>query len=216
MYVWVVLATYLAMIAAYVLPIRSDTEKNVVVPVAQAKLVQMSAMQKAGALHIKRNSWPFVSSELEREVTFNNGVVDVSTYLDENKVVNTGEFVTGIYCLTDDQTALRTGADACRKMFEETFLRVLITYGPIPEKWRRYVQDGADYKAVPSNDMMNALRMHYTQYDMAGYAIEKSGQYYIVNYEGTEYEVPTVVAGYGLSECISNNNGSCLAQMDWK
>ena len=216
MYVWVVLATFLAMIAAYVLPIRPDTEKSVVVPVAQAKLVQMAAMQKAGALHIKRNSWPFFGTELGREVNFNNGVVDVSPYLAESNVVNTGEFVTGIYCLTDDQTALRTGADACRKMFEDTFVRVLITYGPIPEKWRRYVQDGADYKAVPSNDMMNALRMHYTQYDMAGYAIEKSGQYYIVNYEGTEYEVPTVVAGYGLSECISNNNGSCLAHMNWK
>ena len=216
MYVWVVLATFLAMIAAYVLPIRPDTEKSVVVPVAQAKLVQMAAMQKAGSQHIKRNSWPFFGTELGREVNFNNGVVDVSTYLAESNVVNTGEFVTGIYCLTDDQTALRTGTDACRKMFEDTFVRVLITYGPIPEKWRRYVQDGADYKAVPSNDMMNALRMHYTQYDMAGYAIERSGQYYIVNYEGTEYEVPTVVAGYGLSECISNNNGSCLAQMDWK
>jgi hypothetical protein len=40
MYVWVVLATYLAMIAAYVLPIRSDTEKSVVVPVAQLIILQ--------------------------------------------------------------------------------------------------------------------------------------------------------------------------------
>ena len=224
MYVWVVLATFLAMIAAYVLPIRPDTEKSVVVPVAQAKLVQLAAKQKAGEQHILENSWPIYSgaTELNRNVGFINGEVDVTPYLNRVGVVNNTKFVTAIYCLTDDKSALRTGDQHCRKDFEDTFERVLITYGPIPEKWRRYVENGTDFASSPSNDMMNAFRYHYTEYDIAGYAIREGGKYYIVNYEGTKFEVPKVVGDntgmshYGLGECIDDNNGSCLAHMKLK
>ena len=55
MYIWLVLATFLAMIAAYFLPIRQDTQDILTVPVAQAKIVQLVAAQRAGLEYMKEH-----------------------------------------------------------------------------------------------------------------------------------------------------------------
>ena len=59
MYLWVVLATFLAMIAGYYLPLRHDTQDIVNVPVAQAKLVQMSAQHKLILTWLKQQAYPY-------------------------------------------------------------------------------------------------------------------------------------------------------------
>jgi len=220
MYVWVVLTTFLAMIAAYVLPIRPDAEKLVVVPVAQAKMMQMVVKQKAAMQYMKEGSWPYYGTESGREVSFNSGVPDLTDYLPKGFADN-DEFITALYCLNDEMTALKTGDQACRRSSSDKVKRVLITYGAIPEKWRRYEENGSEYRIRPSSDMMQALRGHFGMLEMVGYVIVEDGKYYIVNYVGTKFEIPDIVANnegmahYGLNECI-DEYGTCLAFLNMR
>ncbi|MBE6444081.1 MAG: hypothetical protein E7020_05395 [Alphaproteobacteria bacterium] len=225
MYVWVVLTTFLAMIAAYILPIREDTNKLVNTPVAQARLMQMVVKQKAGKQYMKENQWPYFSTQAEKKVNYTTGVITadkMANYLPHG-FINNDEYTTVIYCLDEDMTTIRTGEDACRKVGSETVVKVLITYGPIPEKWQAIFAEGegegVTYDIKPSQDMINAFRSHFGVTEMVGYTIVEDGLIKIVNYEGTKFDVPAIIAndteysGYSLSNCIDDYT-TCLAYMD--
>lgn len=224
MYLWVVLTTFLAMLAAYVLPIREDTQKMLTVPVAQAKLSQMVVKQSAGKEYMKRMSWPFygnANNEYERRVGYHSGEVNVTPYLPVG-FENNEDFVTAIYCMNEDLTAINAGADDCRKSETVKNKRLLITYGAIPERWRTIDVDDSGYNNVmPSPDMMGALREQFASRIMAGYVEDDGGKLYIVNYERTRYEIPAPVAddlnvvNYSIRDCVYDY-GSCLAIMSWQ
>ena len=59
MYLWMVLATLLAALAAYVLPLRNDMVGMVDTPVAQAMMIQMVAKHKAGLDYMKYHGYPY-------------------------------------------------------------------------------------------------------------------------------------------------------------
>ena len=65
------------------------------------------------------------------------------------------------------------------------------------------------------------LRQQFGIKDMAGYVVREGGKMYVMNYEGTRFEVPQPVANntnmahYGLNNCL-NDYGTCLAYMQWK
>ena len=224
MYLWVVLTTFLAMLAAYVLPIREDTQKMLTVPVAQAKLSQMVVKQSAGKEYMKRRSWPFygdASNEYERRVDYHSGEVNVTEHLPVG-FENNEDFVTAIYCMNEALTSINAGADDCRKSEAIKNKRLLITYGAIPERWRTI--DADDNSVMPSPDMMGALREQFASRIMAGYVEEDGGRLYIVNYERTRYEIPAPVANdtanshgvhYTVRNCV-NDYQSCLAIMSWQ
>lgn len=229
MYLWVVLTTFLAMLAAYVLPIREDTQKMLVVPVAQAKLSQMVVKQNAGKEYMRRAAWPFYgdeSNEYEQKVDYHSGEVDVTPYLPVGFEDNE-DFVTAIYCMNEDLTAINTGDDDCLKNEEVKNKRLLITYGAIPERWQTIsVDDAGNYSVVPSPDMMEALREQFSARITAGYVESDGDNLYIVNHERTRYEIPAPVAAdtgiagggfvhYSIQDCI-NDYQSCLAIMSWQ
>ena len=220
MYLWVVLATFLAMIAAYALPIRQDTQEAVTVPVAQARLVYMVAKQAAGEQFMKENAYPYYSTEAERDVNYTSGQIsdaDLDPYIAFG-FVNSRDFVTAVYCMDKDLTTTQTGSGSCKKTDENKLQRLLITYGAIPERWQSVTEDG---DITPAPDMMQALRQQFGIKDMAGYVVREGGKMYVVNYEGTRFEVPQPVANntnmahYGLNNCL-NDYGTCLAYMQWK
>ena len=205
------------MIAAYFLPVRQDTQELVVVPVAQAKLLQMTAKEEAGVLYMRENGYPYTTDDLWA-VSYTSGRIDddvLSNYLPFG-FVNNEEYVTAIYCMDKDMTTVQTGEDGCYKSDENKVQRMLITYGPIPERWR-VVSDEGD--VVPSMDLMQALRVQFVVKEMVGYVVEEGGELYVVNYEGTKYKVPQPVANnmgmshYGLKDCL-NDYGTCLAYME--
>lgn len=220
MYVWVVLTTFLAMIAAYILPIREDTDKLVNTPVAQARLMQMVVKQKAGKQYMKENQKPY-----KNEIEYETGKIDAGEMTDylPHGFINNDEYTTVIYCLNEDMTEIRAGENACRKVGSETVVKVLITYGPIPEKWQAIFAEGegegVTYDIKPSQDMINAFRSHFGVTEMVGYTIVEDGLIKIVNYEGTKFDVPEKIAndteysGYSLSKCIDEYT-TCLAYMD--
>lgn len=233
MYLWVVLTTFLAMLAAYVLPIREDTQKMLTVPVAQAKLSQMVVKQNAGKEYMKRNSWPYwgnAENEYARRVNYHSGEIDVEACPGDSNnpsclpvgFVNNEDFVTAVYCMNENLTSINSGADDCRKSEAVKNKRLLITYGAIPERWQTIdVDDAGNYTVIPSPDMMSALREQFASRIMAGYVESDGGRLYIVNYERTRYEIPTPVANdasvvaYSVRDCV-NDYQSCLAIMAWQ
>ena len=220
MYLWVVLTTFLAMMAAYLLPIRQDTQKMLTVPVAQAKLMQMIIKQKAGIQLMKENAYPYYSDEEERKVNYSSGEVDVTPYMPYG-FVNNEDYVTAIYCMDEDMTQILMGEDACRKVDGENKQRILITYGAVPEKWLSITMVDGGYSIKPSADMMEALREQFSTKEMVGYVVEEGGKLYIVNYEGTKFEIPQPIvenegmSNYGISDCMADY-GACLAYMSWQ
>lgn len=221
MYVWVVLTTFLAMIAAYVLPIRPDMHEKTVVPVAQARVMQLVAKQRAASQYMIERAWPYYSDPYERKVDYVTGEITsemIANYLPFGFIDNT-DYVTALYCMNDDMTELKTGKGSCDKVHDTKISRMLITYGPIPEKWQNVtLLDGGGYDIKPSSDMLDAFRTMFSKKDMIGYVIIESGNWYIVNYEGTKYQIPTAIvdnAGmshYGIKSCV-NDYGTCLAFM---
>lgn len=220
MYLWLVLATFLAMIAAYLLPIRADTQEAVIVPVAQARLMQMIVKEEAGKQFMHERAYPYYSNDSERKVGYTSGEIDVSDYLPFGFIDN-NEYVTAIYCMDEAMTQILTGEDACRRIEGTKKWRMLITYGPIPEQWQSINLENNGYDIRPSTDMMAALRNQFGRNEMVGYVVNEGGKLYVVNYEGIKFEVPQPVvnnigmSNYGIKDCI-NDHVSCLAYMSWR
>lgn len=220
MYVWVVLTTFLAMIAAYFLPIRADTQKIINVPVAQAKMIQMVVKQKGGIQFMKENAYPYFSTEEEKKVNYTSGEIDVSSYMPHG-FVNNENYVTAIYCMDEALSQIKTGEDACRKVEGQKLWRLLITYGAIPERWQSITVEDGVYSVRPTSDLMEALRQHFGSKEMVGYVINEGGKLYIVNYENVKFEVPQPVAddqavvNYGIKDCL-NDYKTCMAYMSWR
>lgn len=229
MYLWVVLTTFLAMIAAYVLPIRQDTHDLVVVPIAQARLMQMIVKQKAAIQYMVERAWPYYdpnndgSNAYTRKVNYISGEITsdmISDYLPVGFIDNP-DYTTALYCMNEDMTTIKSGSGGCDKVVDETPNRFLLTYGPIPEKWQN-ISVGEEYEIVnmkPSMDLLDALRSHFSKKEMVGYTSMEDGKVYIVNYEGTKYEVPIAVSQnigmshYGLEDCIADYI-TCLVYMN--
>jgi hypothetical protein len=211
MYIWVVLATFLAMLAAYFLPVREDMRNKVDISVAQAKLVQFSVKERAAEEYIKERTYPFYGDSSSGKVNYHTGVVNVSSYLPPG-FVNDTSYQTVIYCMNSAQTALRTGNTDCQSTADTS--RILITYGPIPGKWQQHSDDGDVER--PTADYMQAMRDFFGRKAMMGYTAWNNNKLGIVNYEGTFFEIPTPVASdttrWGIKSCVEDY-GVCLAYM---
>lgn len=223
MYVWVVLATFLAMIAAYFLPVREDMRDRVDIAVAQAKLVQFSVKQQAAQEYLIEAAWPYCKNANGTEVPGCNGtsmVVGYQTGVITDAVlsnylptgfVNDPDYVTAVYCMNKAQSSLRTGAGSCN--YTPDTSRMLMTYGPIPSKWRQYDSHGQLLR--PTMDFLRAMREFFGSEAMAGYTTMSGGSLGIANYQGTFFPIPSPMVSalsWSLKQCVTEN-GVCLAYM---
>jgi hypothetical protein len=194
----------------------------ITVPIAQARVMQMLVKQEAAKQYMKERAYPFFSTETERKVDFATGEIDVASYLPFGFVDNE-EYVTALYCMSEDLSEIKTGVEGCYRNDEIKTKRLLMTYGRIPEKWElisNVSSTGDNYDVMPSPDLMQAFRNHFGKREMVGYTIEEGGKTYVVNYEGRKFEVPQVIMEdtiitWTLSECIGNYK-SCLVYMSWR
>ncbi len=223
MYLWVVLTTFLAMLAAFVLPIRGDTDELVNVPIAQTKLTQMVMKQRAGQKLIKYNSYPFYSTKEEREVGFSSGEWDVSAYLPVGFEDN-DEYVTAMYCAEAESPTVPI--DNCKKTAAEPRWRWLVTTGPIPERWQNVNLTKDGNSNLMSAEMSAALRNMVTSSEMAGYVAagdsdkfyidgselkrQNEDMLYVINYQGDAYEIPEIVANNAVGDCLGAYDGLCM------
>ena len=223
MYLWVVLATFLAMIAGYYLPLRQDTPDLVNVPVAQARVAKMSAQHKLSLKYVRglrtkkcygpgpsRTDPDAESSCAEGETLVSNyweGIENlIQPFADENNVhqITENEFLNydsfGFKPDADYLTYIICSTSDCNPTDaapETKPTRYLVTTGPVPEKWQRAFGD----KITPTAEFMNALRAQFGRDEKVGYL--ENGQ--IINYEGTVIEIPTEI-----SSTIEEQDGNIM------
>lgn len=166
MYIWVILATFLAMLASYTLAPRADMREVTVEPLAQAELGKFSAQHQAAYDYIRLRKPPF--SGHKKFNTYSPGVLSADTlryYLPHGYVLS-GLYTTQIFCLNEDMTdELSSGPNGpCN---EPGAHKLMVTYGPIPERWVNL----AVTPEQPNADFMNAVRsMAYTG-EVVGYTV---------------------------------------------
>ena len=234
MYLWVVLATFLAALAAYVLPLRSDMTGVYDTPVAQAMMMQMVVKHKAAAEYMKQRTWPYyceagqlVNNECltPGNVNYSNFILsddDVNPYLPFG-FTNNPDYVNVIRCVynirTEEDPVYRA-KDNCNDDDENNkVLRGLLTYGPIPENWLTYDENG---QSIPSNDLETAMRKHFGRHQMAGYLYREgedcrnaTGRFcYIQNFEGKRFLIPH--SFYTQSFDTACSNGACFVYLSWQ
>lgn len=229
MYLWVVLATFLAALAAYVLPLRSDMTNVVDTPVAQSMMIQMVVKHKAGLEYMKRHGWPFAcpdghsyttndkSCEEENMVTYSVGDIDnASSGLITFGFVNNTNYHNQIQCLCNNGTeaapvyaAASCNGECVNNGQKSQVLRGLLTYGPVPQHWLTYDSTG---NVIPSGDLTTAMRKHFGSSQMAGYIVKSNGNYYIRNFEGKNFLIPSQFTG---KSCIDNND-ACFGYLSWR
>ena len=228
MYLWVILATLLAALAGYILPLRSDMVNVVDTPVAQAMMIQMVVKHKAGLKYMERNGWPFACpAGVTQQVCEEQGMVSYAAgdaveagcadYITFG-FVNNASYTNEIRCLCNlgsEEAPNYTVASNCNTGCTNNgvtypVLRALLTTGPIPERW--LLLDGGTPK--PSGDLTTAMRKHFGYHQMAGYIVKSGSNYYIRNFEGTDFLIPSAFVN---KNCIDNaNNLACFGYLTWK
>ncbi len=193
MYIWVILATFIAILYSFSLAPREDMRELYVAPRAEATISKLVIQHKAGMNWVFANTPPQNGSTV---VTYTTG--EIMDGQDSNKSLkmeeflplgfnkNTG-FTTEIYCVnkTNHNNAIDcTSPDA---------QRYLITYGPIDNRWinRKNNRPGNDLLTAMNTVMGNTISFGYTAIptkphpntgDIQGLAGREAVQIYVPNY----------------------------------
>ena len=205
MYIWVVLATFLALLYSFNLSIRGDERRLAIEPLAEAEVSRFAIHHRMGQQYInvhspKNNSNPYgVDGE---KITYDKGVLNYETTLKDYapagfqlKPYDTSTkdgYQTEIYCAVDDDWG--KSAPDCTA---EGVIRFLVTYGPIPERWLNRNSD------TPNNDFLNALQNIFEIDNTIGYATEAQNS--------SRYKMHLVVDTGGFSKiCGCSSCRRCL------
>lgn len=227
MYIWLVLSTFLAILAGFSLPMRADTTEKVNVPTASAHMMKMVVNHRSTLKHIRKLKWPYYCGgetgveycDKTKRIGFSVGIVDYADVEGSDSVpegfaldVN---YKSQIFCYNMDGTP----AADCNEADEIAKMKILITYGDLHEKWlssKTLETTDEDIKPVvsPSDDMISAFRNHFGYDEFVGYVREDDGDIEIVNYQGVgKFEIPEDMWGEmsGSGICNEKYNGSCIA-----
>lgn len=181
MYVWVILATFIAMIYAFNLSVRSDIRDLYKVPQAEAAIskivIQHRGAKKFMQDHMPPDNGTDVVSYFPGQISYN----DLKDYLpfgfNGNKADS--EYTSTVYCLDRDSANLSaevagcgaggSGVSCCADPKSAAYL---ITYGCIPSRWRNV------FTGKPDNDLLNAIESVVGIGVSMGYAVEASASDY--------------------------------------
>lgn len=162
MYIWVVLATFLAMLASYSLSIRSDMREVTIEPIAEAALGMFISQHEGAYQYVKYKKYPYTAGR--KIVNYTPGVIA------ENDIINempkgynlNGSYTSQIFCMNPAMTEAYSNQAACNDKKNQ---KMLITYGPVPFKWANLY----DYRQLPNKDFMSAMRRIVNAGENLGY-----------------------------------------------
>ncbi len=163
MYIWVILATFLAVLASYTLSIRPDMRAITVEPVAEAVVGKVVVQHKAAKNYVKYHKPPYTA--VKKKVDFSAGPISDSDILREMPYgfEMPAGYYSYIYCLNSDMTDVSEQTDdPCN---DKTGKRMLVTFGPIPHRW---VQLNTALER-PNMDLINAMRTTVDSGEKFGY-----------------------------------------------
>ena len=207
MYLWVMIATLLAAMAAYILPVRNDMQKVVDEPVAETVVAKFLAQHIAGENFMTAHSTPYVGAcstepegdeckQQKRDRYVDYIPTDWGTILDENEGEDRTTYLpTGF--LSDDSYKSRIMCFETENMgpIEECYdpeikiVRYLLTIGPIPQQWLYKVGD----EWRPTSDIQEVLRKKFTKNTPVGILRVNDNKYYIHNFnddDDNDFEIP--------------------------
>lgn len=229
MYMWLVLSTFLAILAGYSVPMRSDAPEKMNVPVASAHMVKMVIKHRIALKYARNKKYPFycenpsagTACPNSQKIGFTAGLVeasDVTNFInaDLGYTFNNDDYLSEIFCFDDDDTTLGD----CTEFDDKAQKRYLITYGDLHEKWLSSNSlvaaggGGAKPIVTPNEDMIKAFREHFGYDEFVGYVVENGSNRNIINYQGRNiFTIPpaiwSVMDGSGI--CNKKYNGSCIA-----
>ena len=149
MYIWVVLATFIAILYGFNLSVRSDMRQIYVEPQAEAAVSKIVLQHRAAE--------KFFNDKVAQHIGYSSGRVNVQTFEDflpvgfDPNYDDDGKtyYITTMYCLDKNSDKLSAAAASCNA---ENSLNYLITYGCVPQRWKS-IKGGR-----PANDLVNAMR----------------------------------------------------------
>lgn len=165
MYIWVVLATFIAMLASFMLPSRDDIRKVTVEPLAEAQVAKLVTKHRSACSYAQANTPPNTPAG---QVTYVLGVLGsgiINPYMPKG-YVNDPAYTTQIFCLDKTWMTVFSAVASCD--MDETS-RMVITYGEIPQRWLN-VNTG-----MPNNDYINAMMTTVNSKTRFGYGKVISG-----------------------------------------
>ncbi len=144
MYIWVVLATFLAILATFNLPVRHDMHQLESQPLAEAELNKMVVKHKASVKYartkIKRVHGVNIISYEPGEVAEEKG----GGFTPAGFVWD-GDYASWIYCIAPDEQRM----DNCNQMIGEK--DYVVTIGELPDKWINRIS------GIPVGEYMRVL-----------------------------------------------------------
>ena len=204
MYVWMIIATFIVMLAAFNLAPRSDLKSEQQVPLAEAAITKFLVQHRAAVKYAKEE---FIKQMNTGEVTLNNGA-NTLTVCNSNKVGklckylpigythSENEFYSKIYCLNENVYTSGSGTmrirtkiagvetASCKTSGES--VRYVITYGRVPERWKNV----ATNKIL--GDFYAALQRKVPSGASSGVVIKRRGD---VDIEKNPLESEYVISG---------------------
>jgi len=213
MYLWVLLITFISLLYSYNLSVRGDERKIGVEPLAEAAISSFALHHRMGQQYIKERSPKTIDNPYGTNgetISYTKGILDYDA-LENYKPVGfqiNDSYQTEIYCAKRDNWS--TAVADCTSDDAD---KILITYGPIPERWLNRSSN------TPNNDFMNALSNLFDIDNTIGYAVpSRNSTVYKMELQGREdsvvYLPNLVVTSGGFKEkCACENCKRCLVYM---
>ena len=140
MYIWMILATFMVILAAFNLSPRADIEKVQLAPLAEAAVTKFLAQHNAAVEYATRVSKGEGFPDSVTQLTgCNNGTGDLCDYLPMGYKYVENAYYSSVYCLnghekdTDGNITKRAGQEAVDCA---TGVRYVITFGRVPQRWK--------------------------------------------------------------------------------
>lgn len=216
MYLWMILAAFLATLAAYVLPLRHDMDKMLDDPIAETVLMKMkikhyTVQKMMRALTDDDDSVHYQATEHADDFKKEGGVsINIESYkpygfnlsTDYHSVIKCfcytpgAEGAEGTYNLTANNAC---NQEACDE--GQVVKRGLLTYGPIPQHWLMKTSTGW----TPSADLLAAFRKNFASGIKVGIIVENDGSYSIQTYSAVDNASYSIPEQFGISATGCDN-----------
>ena len=167
MYIWVILATFLAILASYSLSVRPDMRELSVARVAEAVLGRLVVQHEAALNYVKYHKYPY--SENRDHVDYSPGVINDGDLLAEMPYGYNmdGQYVSKIFCMNQNMTVAYGGEGGANPCDVADNRKMVVTYGPIPTRWMSL----SSAMERPNTDFLNALWNMVSSGEEFGYMI---------------------------------------------
>lgn len=182
MYIWVVLATFLAILASYTLAPRADYRQLAVEPQAEAALSSVVTKHQAARDYVRFRKKPYTANPAIVEYApgiLNDG--DLAEYAYFGHEIS-DQFISQIFCMNETMTVAYSDSSACSVRKNK---KMVVTYGPIPMRWRNMTADTEQ----PNEDLMNALRNTVDGGTFFGYTVTAFHADSIRNISGSNVQI---------------------------